>query len=162
MPTWIYFGHGKTSPIYTVMAELGQKCVPTNVLKKGYTSVDSLEKSLWILRLRFKFLFTSPHITQYFAKVNDAVWILSLLQFPMLISVASKLVLYMHAVVIWRGRMIDYESKHTYPLTAETLTLICGSNTSYQTITARFGIFPSKQVCNDPNNKDIEDWGYMS
>jgi hypothetical protein len=67
----------------------------------------------------------------------------------------------MRVVVIWRGRVIEYESKHTYPLTAETLTLICGSNTFYQTITAGFGIFPSKQVHNDPNNKDIEDWGYM-
>ena len=75
---------------------------------------------------------------------------------------ASKLALYMRVVVIWRGRVIEYESKHTYPLTAETLTLICGSNISYQTITAGFGIFPSKQVRNDPNNKDIEDWGYKS
>jgi hypothetical protein len=80
----------------------------------------------------------------------------------MVISVASKLALYMHDVVVWRGKVIDYESKHTYPLTAETLTLICGSNTSYQTITTGFSIFPSKQVDNNPNNKDIEDWGYKS
>jgi hypothetical protein len=65
----------------------------------------------------------------------------------------------MHVVVFWRGRVIDYESKPTYPLTAETSTLICGSNTSYQTITAGFVIFLSKQVHNNPNNKDIEDWG---
>jgi hypothetical protein len=75
---------------------------------------------------------------------------------------ASKLALYMRVVVIWRGRVIEYESKHTYPLTAETLTLICGSNISYQTITAGFGIFPSKQVHNNPNNKDIKDWAYKS
>jgi hypothetical protein len=68
----------------------------------------------------------------------------------------------MHVVVIWRGRVIDYESKHTYLLTAEMLTLICGLNTSYQAMIAGFGIFPSKQVHNDPNNKDIEDWGYKS
>ncbi len=80
----------------------------------------------------------------------------------MVISVASKLALYIHVVVIWRGRVIDYESKHTYLLFAETLTLICGSNTSYQTITVGFGIFPSKQVHNNPNNKAIEDWGYKS
>jgi hypothetical protein len=80
----------------------------------------------------------------------------------MVILVASKLALYIHHVVIWRGRVIDYKSKHTYPLTAETLTLICALNTSYQTITAGFGIFSSKQVCNNPNNKDIEDWGYRS
>jgi hypothetical protein len=96
-----------TSPIHTVMAELGQKCVPKNVLKKGYNSVDSLEKSLWILRLRFKFSFTSSLRTQYFAKVNDSVWILSLLKFPKVISVGSKLALNMHVVVIWRGRVID-------------------------------------------------------
>jgi hypothetical protein len=131
--------------------------VPKNVLKKGYNSVDSLEKSLWILRLRFKFSFTSPLRKWSFAKVNDAVWILSLLKFPMVISVVSKLALYMYVVVIWRGRVIDYESKQTYPLTAETLTLICGLNTSYQT-TAGFGIFSSKQVRNNPYNKDKEDW----
>jgi hypothetical protein len=125
--------------------------------KKGYDSVDSLEKSLWILRLGFNFSFTSPIRTQYFAKVNDAVWILSLLKFPMVISVVSKLALYMHVVVIWRGRVIDYESKHMYPLLAETLTVICGSNASYQTIIAGFGNIPSKQKHNNPNNKDIED-----
>jgi hypothetical protein len=114
-----------TSPIHTVMTELGQKCVPKIVLKKGYNSVDSLEKSLWILRLRFKFSCTSPLRTLYFVKVNDAVWVLSLLKYPMVISVASKLALYIHVVVIWRGRVIDYESKHTHTLTAETLTLIC-------------------------------------
>ncbi len=54
------------------------------------------------------------------------------------------------------------KSKHAYPLTAETLTLICGSNNSYQKIPAGFGIFPSKQVCDNPNNKNIEDWGYKS
>ncbi len=80
----------------------------------------------------------------------------------MVISVASNLALYMHVVVIWRGRVIDYESKHIYPLTAETLTLICELNTSYQTLTAGFGISPSKQVRNNPNNKDIKDWGYKS
>ncbi len=80
----------------------------------------------------------------------------------MAFSVASMLALYMHVDVIWRGRVIDNESKHIYLLTAETLILICGLNTSYQTITAGFGIFPSKQVRNDPNNKDIEDWGYKS
>ncbi len=148
--------------IHTVITELGHKCVPKNVLKKGYNSVDSLEKSSWILWLRFKFSFTSPLRTQYFAKVNDAVWILSLLKFPMVISVVLKLALYMHVVVIWRGRVINYESKRTYPLTAEILTLICGLNTSYQTITAGIGIFHSKQVCNNPNNKDIENWGYKS
>jgi hypothetical protein len=117
---------------------------------------------LWILRLRFKFSCTSPLRTLYFVKVNDAVWVLSLLKYPMVISVASKLALYMRVVVIWKGRVIDYESKHTYLLTADTLTLICGSNTSYRTKTAGFGIFPSKQVHNNPNNKYTEDWGYKS
>ncbi len=75
-----------TSPIPTVMTELGQKCVPKNVLKKDYNSVDSLKKSLWIFRLRFKFSFTSPLRTQYFAKVNDAVWILPLCACVCLVS----------------------------------------------------------------------------
>jgi hypothetical protein len=148
--------------LHTLMRELGQKCVPKNVLKKSYNSVDSVEKSLWILRLIFKFSFIFPLRTPYFAKVNDAVWNLSLLKFPMVISVASKLALYMHVVVIWRGRVIDYESRHTYPHTAETLTLICGSNTSYQTINDGFSISPSKKVCNNPNNKNIEVWGCKS
>ncbi len=49
-----------TSPIHSWDGNVFQILV----LKKGHTSVDSLEKSLWILRLRFKFLFTSPLITQ--------------------------------------------------------------------------------------------------
>jgi hypothetical protein len=32
-------------------------------------------------------------------------------------------------VVIWQGRVIDYESKNIYMLTNESLQQICGTNT---------------------------------
>jgi hypothetical protein len=41
----------------------------------------------------------------------------------------AKNAVYNHVVVIWQGRVIDYESKNTYMLTNESLKQICGANT---------------------------------
>jgi hypothetical protein len=38
---------------------------------------------------------------------------------------------YHHVVVIWRGMIIDYESKYTFSLTNDSLRQICGVNTTF-------------------------------
>jgi hypothetical protein len=77
----------------------------------------------------------------------------------MLISVESKLATYHHVVVVWREMVIDYESMYTYPLTKDTLKQICGVITTFQKISCRYGILPSKICKSLQANQNIQDWG---
>ncbi len=49
--------------------------------------------------------------------------------FPIVLLVNSKNAVYNHVVVIWQGRVNDYESENIYMLTKESLQQICGANT---------------------------------
>jgi hypothetical protein len=66
---------------------------------------------------------------------------------------------YHHVVVIWRGVIIDYESKYTFPLTNDSLRQICGVNTTLVGISCGYGIFPLNHIQNSIDNISIEDWG---
>jgi hypothetical protein len=66
---------------------------------------------------------------------------------------------YHHVVVIWRGMMIDYEFKYTLPLTNDSLSQICGVNTTFAGISCGYGIFPPNHIQNSMDNNSIEDWG---
>jgi hypothetical protein len=63
---------------------------------------------------------------------------------------------YRHVVVVCRGRMIDYKSKYTYPLTNERLKPVCGENTSFQKNVSGYRIFPSLGIFTNLNNSDIK------
>ncbi len=65
---------------------------------------------------------------------------------------------YHHVVVIWRGVIIDYESKYTLPLTNDSLRQICGVNTTFVGISCGYGIFPPNHIRNSMDNISIEDW----
>ncbi len=45
------------------------------------------------------------------------------MKFPLIISVMGTHACYHHVVVIWRGMIIDYESKYTFPLINDSLRL---------------------------------------
>ncbi len=61
---------------------------------------------------------------------------------------------------MWRNKIIDFESMHTYPLTEESLRQVCGVHTTFQCIVSGYGIFPSKQIRkNSTENAYIKDWG---
>jgi hypothetical protein len=77
----------------------------------------------------------------------------------MLISFESRFATYYHVVVFWREMVIDYESMHTYPLTEDTLSLICGVNTTFQRISCGYGILPSTICETFEGNQYIQDWG---
>ena len=62
-------------------------------------------------------------------------------------------------VVVWRNKIIDFKSMHTYPLTEESLRQVCGVHTTFQRICNGYGIFPSKQIHNSTENAFIKDWG---
>ena len=66
---------------------------------------------------------------------------------------------YHHVVVIWRGVIIDYESKCTFALTNDFLSQICGVNTTFAGISCGYGIFPLNHIQNSMGNNSIEDWG---
>jgi hypothetical protein len=50
---------------------------------------------------------------------------------PLVISVESKIGTYHHVVVVWREMVIDYESMYMYPLTEDSMSQICGVNTTF-------------------------------
>jgi hypothetical protein len=66
---------------------------------------------------------------------------------------------YHHVVVIWRGVIIEYESKYIFPLTIDSLRQICGVNITFAGISCGYGIFPLNHICNSMDNISIEDWG---
>ncbi len=78
----------------------------------------------------------------------------------MIVAVRGTLACYHHVVVVWNKVVFDYESKNTYPLTNETLTQICGKNTTFHGISCGNGIFPPKKIKKLPQNAHINDWGY--
>jgi hypothetical protein len=65
---------------------------------------------------------------------------------------------YHHVVVIWRGIIIDYESRYTFPLTMDSLRQICGVNTTFHGISCGYGIFPPNHIQNSIDNVSVEDW----
>ncbi len=81
------------------------------------------------------------------------------MKFPLIISVMGTHACYHHIVVIWRGMIIDYESKYTFPLTNDSLRQICGVNTTFTGISCGYGIFPPTHMHNSMDNISIEDWG---
>jgi hypothetical protein len=85
--------------------------------------------------------------------------ILRIMKFPLVISVKGTRACYHHVVVIWRGMIIDYESKYTFPLTNDSLGQICGVNTTFVGISCGHGIFPPNHICNSIDNISVEDWG---
>jgi hypothetical protein len=81
------------------------------------------------------------------------------MKIPVLIGVSSTHSCYDHAVVIWNGIVIDYESMYTYPLTEESLRQVCGTNTTFQKVTSGYGLFPPKNLRKNVNKLNVMDWG---
>ena len=77
--------------------------------------------------------------------------------FPVLISVNSSNAVYDHAVVVWQGIILDYESRFVLSLTADALQHICSENTIFRNISSGCGLFPSKQIRALCTN--VTDWG---
>jgi hypothetical protein len=132
--------------------------MPKAVQKKIGSECDSIEKSLWILRKKFKFTTTSLLRIECLTNLKTAIKILTEIKLPLIISVGTH-ACYHHVVVVWRGMVIDYESEYTFSLTNNSLRQICGVSTSYVGISCGYGIFPPKYIKNSMENSSIEDWG---
>jgi hypothetical protein len=118
------------SPVHRILQTLGESSVPKAVLKSG-GECDSIQKSLWILCKKFKFSTTNLLRIECFKNLQKAIYILRDMKFPLIISVMGTLACYHHVVVVWRGMIIDYESKYTFPLTNYSFAQICGVNTTF-------------------------------
>jgi hypothetical protein len=71
-----------------------------------------------------KFSTTSLFRIKCFKNLQKVINILRNMKFPLIISVMGTHACYLHVVVIWRGMIIDYESKYTFPLTNDSLRQI--------------------------------------
>ncbi len=87
----------------------------------------------------------------YFTSIKNTLQILQLCHFPILLLVNSKNAVYDHVVVIWQGRIINYESENIYMLTNESLQQICGANTFFSHVSCGYGLFPPAKI--------IPNWG---
>ncbi len=124
-----------------------------------HTTVNPIEKCLWILRCKFHFTTMAKMRSCCLTSVERAIAHLSKLKYPALISVNGKLANYDHVLIVWRNRVIDYESEDLYPLTEDSLRLLCGNNTSFQAISVGYGLFPPKEVRRSVTTIDFNDWG---
>jgi hypothetical protein len=66
------------------------------------------------------------------------------------------MLLYNHVVVIWQGRIIDYESENIYMLTNEPLPQICGTNRLFSHVSCGYGLFPPAKI--QALSPDITNW----
>ena len=89
--------------------------------------------------------------------IKNTIRNLQLCHFPILLSVNSKNAVYNHAVVIWQGRVIDYESKNIYMLTNESLQQIFGANTLFSYVSCGYGLFPPAKI--QALSPNITNWG---
>jgi hypothetical protein len=112
--------------------------------------VDSLQK--------FKFSATSALQINCFQYLQEGIDILRRVQFPLIVLVTGTHACYHYVVITWRGVIIDYESKYTFPLTNDSLRQICGVDTTFDGISCGYRIFPPNYIRNSIDNVSVGDW----
>jgi hypothetical protein len=147
-----------TTSLQSLGTALNESIVPASVINADKV-IDSIEKCLWILRKKFNYFTTTKLKVSHFNLLKLALNALSTIKFPMVISVDSRQATYNHVVVVWQNKVIDFESRHTYPLSEVSLGQVCGVHTSFCKIIREYGLFPSKQIRKMKENSDISDWG---
>jgi hypothetical protein len=90
------------SPVHLILQTLGESSVPKEVLKPD-GECDSIKKSMWILCKKIKFSTTCAFRIECFKNLQEAINILRIMKFPLIISVMGTHACYHHVVVIWRG-----------------------------------------------------------
>ncbi len=133
------------SPVHLIQQTLGESCVPKAILK-SCGECNSIPKSWWILWKKIKFGTTSALWINCCWVIQVAVDVLRMMKFPFIIAVKRTHACYNHIVVIWRGMIIDYESRYTLQLTKDSLRQICGVNTTFHGLSCVYGIFPSNHI----------------
>ncbi len=131
--------------MHLILQTFGESSVPKAVLK-SVGECDSIQNSPWILCKKIKFSTTSALQIKCFQDLQEAINNLRIMKFPLIISVMGTHACYHHVVVIWRGVIIDYESKYTFSLTNDSLRQICGVNTTFVGISCGYGMYPPNHI----------------
>jgi hypothetical protein len=93
----------------------------------------------------------------YFTSIKNTLRIIQICHFPILLLVNRKNAVHDHVVVIWQGRVIDYESENIYILTNESYQQICGANTFFSYVSCGYGLFPPTGI--RALSPEITNWG---
>jgi hypothetical protein len=109
------------APLHSISKHL-RDAVP-KIVCNHYGQVNSIHKCLRILWKQFNFISTKKMKLSYFTSIENTLQNLQICHFPILLSVNSKNAVYDHVVVIWQGRVIDYEYKNTSNQRSESLSL---------------------------------------
>jgi hypothetical protein len=133
-----------TAPLHSI-SECLSDAVP-KIVCNHFSQVNSIQKCLWILWKQFKFKSTKKKKLSHFMSIKNTLQILQLCHFLVLLSVNSKNAVYDHVVVIWQGRIIDYEFENIYMLTNESLQQIYGANTFFSHVSCGYGLFPPAKI----------------
>jgi hypothetical protein len=94
-----------------------------------------------------------------FQNLKEAIDILRMMNFPLIILMKGTHACHHHIVVTWRGMIIDYDSKYTLPLTNDSLRHICGVNTIFDGKICGYGIFLPNHIHNYIDTGSVVDWG---
>jgi hypothetical protein len=133
-----------TSPLSTISDSLLED-IPKAVCK-SHQQVNSIQKCLWILRTKFRFISTQKLKLSGLTSVRNTLHVFRQFQFPTILSVHSKCAVYNHVVVVWQGQVLDYESEVINMLTEDSLHQLCGVNTTFSHISCGYGLFPPKRI----------------
>ena len=122
--------------------------------------MNSIQKWLWILRTKFRFISTQKLKLSGLTSVKNTLHVLQQLQFPTTISIHSKCAVYDHVVVVLQGQVLDYESEVIYMLKEDSLHQLCGVNTTFSHISCGYGLFLPKSIW--AMTPEITAWGDSS
>ncbi len=147
-----------TLPLSTISDSLQE-----NVAKavcNSHQQVNSIQKCLLILREKIRFIFTQKLKLSSLISVRNTLHVMWQLQFPIIISVHSKFVVYDHVILVWQGQVLDYESEVIYRLTEDSLYQLYGVHPTFSHISCGYGLFPPKSIW--AMSPEVTDWGDSS
>jgi hypothetical protein len=133
-----------TCPITELRMHINED-VP-KIVMNGHGVMNSIKKCLWILRKKFNFLATKKMKSCHFDNLTNTLQNLALCRFPVLLSVNSTNAAYDHVIVIWQGKLIDYESEYICLVNEENLNRVCGQRTSFNNVSCGYGLFPPPTI----------------
>jgi hypothetical protein len=135
---------------------MGVITIPKQVVG-SLNNIDPILKCLWILEQRYNCRRFGSLNVQRLITPHHVVGVLCTIRLPMIVSFVGKHSLYNHVVVVWNGRIIDFESRVTYPVNEENVNRICGPNNPFVAVTRGYVILPSRKM--KAAVKDFSDWG---
>ncbi len=150
-----------TSPVHLIPQALGESSVPKAVVK-FVSNMILFKKACGSFAKNLKFTTTRGLQINFFQNLQQAIDILRMMRFPLVISVKGTHASCHHVVDTWRGMIIVYESKYTFPLTNGSLRQICGVSTSFDGISCGYGIFPPPYIVTPLTTSLLEVWNKMN